>query len=380
MIRTILSGMLVLMVSLAMGQVQTQVIGDSVRIRSNTGTGELILENSTKNVNGFLYNKGNGRTEFRKTLDYTVQGLYDSTVIVWNVANGINASVTLGGTGRTLSITNPEPGYTYTIKVAQDGSGGRTIGTWPTNTQWPGGTAPILTAAAGKYDLVSLYYDGTNYFGTYHQNFLSTPPGVSIYSSDTKSNTGSTVHSLTSVPAGALLVLTTAFEGAQSSCTVTSSPALTWTKRADASAANSGDAEIWTAVFSAGGTISITSDWPAVGTEYQSSVCYVVTNQETSLSIASNTATGQSQPSVALTTTRANSIIFCVTSDYSAQDGGTNRTYRDTSTETLYFRNAVAATFYHYYKLAPTVTGYTEGLTAPAAQQSGTAVVEIRGN
>lgn len=49
-------------------QVQTRVIGDSVFIHSNTGKGELILQNSTDSVNGFLYNKGSGRTEFRRAL------------------------------------------------------------------------------------------------------------------------------------------------------------------------------------------------------------------------------------------------------------------------------------------------------------------------
>lgn len=41
---------------------------DSVRIYNDSCKAELILENSTKNVNGFLYNNGNGRTEFRKAL------------------------------------------------------------------------------------------------------------------------------------------------------------------------------------------------------------------------------------------------------------------------------------------------------------------------
>jgi hypothetical protein len=49
-------------------QLQTQVVGDSVLLHSNGGPAELILENSTRNVSGFLYNKWNGRTEFRKVM------------------------------------------------------------------------------------------------------------------------------------------------------------------------------------------------------------------------------------------------------------------------------------------------------------------------
>ncbi|MFN2458425.1 MAG: hypothetical protein ABR502_09510, partial [Chitinophagaceae bacterium] len=50
----------------ALSQVlQTEIVGDSIRLHNNLNSTELILENSTRNVNGFLHNKGNGRTEFR---------------------------------------------------------------------------------------------------------------------------------------------------------------------------------------------------------------------------------------------------------------------------------------------------------------------------
>src|SRR5687767_794377 len=42
-----------------------KIKADSVKITNDSCTAELILENSTKHVLGFLYNKGNGRTEFR---------------------------------------------------------------------------------------------------------------------------------------------------------------------------------------------------------------------------------------------------------------------------------------------------------------------------
>ncbi|MGE7775618.1 hypothetical protein ACQKLP_12890 [Chitinophaga sp. NPDC101104] len=43
-----------------------QIRADSVRIYNVCDTAELILENRTSQVNGYLFNKGNGRTEFRK--------------------------------------------------------------------------------------------------------------------------------------------------------------------------------------------------------------------------------------------------------------------------------------------------------------------------
>lgn len=110
-------------------------------------------------------------TGWPPAVNYSVQTLTDGATITWNAANGINAIVTLGGTGRTLSITNPVAGMTYTIRIIQDGTGSRTITTWPTNSKWPSGTSPTLSTVANRYDIVVFYYDGTNYYGTYQQNF-----------------------------------------------------------------------------------------------------------------------------------------------------------------------------------------------------------------
>jgi hypothetical protein len=51
-----------------------QIRADSVRIYNTCDTAELIIENRTKDTLGFLYNKGNGRTEFRKLRLKAVNG------------------------------------------------------------------------------------------------------------------------------------------------------------------------------------------------------------------------------------------------------------------------------------------------------------------
>jgi hypothetical protein len=43
-----------------------QIRADSVRIYNVCDTAELIIENRTKDTLGFLFNKGKGRTEFRR--------------------------------------------------------------------------------------------------------------------------------------------------------------------------------------------------------------------------------------------------------------------------------------------------------------------------
>jgi hypothetical protein len=49
---------------------------DSVKVTNTCDTAELIIENYTQNVPGFLFNRGRGRTEFRGAaqLDDTTVG------------------------------------------------------------------------------------------------------------------------------------------------------------------------------------------------------------------------------------------------------------------------------------------------------------------
>ncbi|MDP4262208.1 MAG: hypothetical protein Q8941_06720 [Bacteroidota bacterium] len=212
--------------------------------------------------------------------------------------------------------------------------------------------------------------------GWFWANLNKSPKLAKIFSTDAQSGTGARTHSLTNVPIGALIVITTQSEDDIGDASISSSPSLTWTKRADAQTFNSGNAEIWTATFAAGGSITITSNF---GSNNQSSVAWVITGQESSPGGATKTATFQITDSATITTTRANSILICVSSDWRAVDGS-SRTYRDNATEVYYFFASAATTGYHYYKLAPTVASYKEGLTAPTSPQNGfgTAILEVR--
>ena len=209
-------------------------------------------------------------------------------------------------------------------------------------------------------------------------------PNLAMYGSpDAKFNaTGSTVHNLTSIPAGALLVLSTASQlDTSNNCSVSSSPSLTWTKQVDP-VGSGGSCEIWTAVFEAGGNIDITSAW--IGTTYQSSVCYGFTNQEGTLGGATATGTAQNVPNVNINSTRANSYLIAVTGNWNSPDGGSNGAsivWRGSPTQTSYNRSATDATLVHYYYSASTVQSYAVGWTAPNDPDGGgnTAVLEIRG-
>lgn len=94
--------------------------------------------------------------------------LTDGATIAVNWNNGNVQAVTLGG-NRTFTFSNPISGGRYLIVLKQDGTGSRTV-TWPT-IKWQGGTAPTLTTTAGKVDLITLIWDGTDYFGVASTNF-----------------------------------------------------------------------------------------------------------------------------------------------------------------------------------------------------------------
>lgn len=83
-------------------------------------------------------------------------------------SNGPAHKSTLTG-NCTFTFSNPIAGQAYILKTVGDGTV-RTI-TWPAAVKWVGGTAPTMTGTAGKFDLINFYYDGTNYLGSYTQNY-----------------------------------------------------------------------------------------------------------------------------------------------------------------------------------------------------------------
>lgn len=93
----ILAAMLAIAPALLYAQYVHKIKADSIKITSDSNSGELIIENSTKNVEGFLYNKGNGRTEFRP-----VTGGSTGWQLTGN--NGVTAGQFLGTTDTSKLI------------------------------------------------------------------------------------------------------------------------------------------------------------------------------------------------------------------------------------------------------------------------------------
>ena len=89
------------------------------------------------------------------------------TTINW--LEGNKQAITLND-NVTLTFAAPTGPTNLTLKITQDVGGTNTV-TWPGSVQWAGGSAPTITATGDAVDIVSLYYDGTNYYGAIAQDF-----------------------------------------------------------------------------------------------------------------------------------------------------------------------------------------------------------------
>jgi hypothetical protein len=101
-----------------------------------------------------------------------VKALSDGATIAIDWDNGATQYVTLGATGRTVTFANPREGEVYRFIIIQDGTGSRTITTWPT-VKWLGGTAPTLSTAASAIDIVTLLYCNSTYYGDCSNGFAA---------------------------------------------------------------------------------------------------------------------------------------------------------------------------------------------------------------
>ena len=102
------------------------------------------------------------------TFDENDEGNSSTAVTIdWTLGN--KAKVTMTGNA-TLTFTAPAGETNLLLRIVQDATGSRTI-TWPAAVLWPAGAAPTLTTTANAIDIVTLYYDGTSYYGGYATDY-----------------------------------------------------------------------------------------------------------------------------------------------------------------------------------------------------------------
>lgn len=89
-----------------------------------------------------------------------------TATIDWKAGNNHVVLLSTGAAPCVFTFTAPVSYAHLTIKLTQDAGGNFTV-TWPAEVKWPGGTPPTLSVAAGAIDVITLYYDGSTYFGSY---------------------------------------------------------------------------------------------------------------------------------------------------------------------------------------------------------------------
>jgi hypothetical protein len=67
-----------------------------------------------------------------------------------------------GSTAWTLTLSNPVSGQVYRIVFKQNAAGNGPTPTFNPTVTWKGGSAPTITASAGKHDFATCYYSGAD--------------------------------------------------------------------------------------------------------------------------------------------------------------------------------------------------------------------------
>ena len=107
-----------------------------------------------------------GRTVI-KDLTETVHTLTYGATITPDVANGTVQKVTLTGNVTFSAFSNPVAGQSLTLIVTQDGTGSRTL----TSTMKFSGGLKTLSTVAASIDIITVFYDGTNYYASLGKGF-----------------------------------------------------------------------------------------------------------------------------------------------------------------------------------------------------------------
>jgi hypothetical protein len=134
--------------------------------KTNLGFITDLVDDTTPQLGGDLDCGAN-------TVVFTQQTIASGTSMTVDWGAGNKAYVYLGVTGATMNMTNPSKSCNLTLMIKQNG-GSRTITTWTPSSgsvKWAGGAAPTLSTANGAIDIISFYFDGTDYYGTASLNF-----------------------------------------------------------------------------------------------------------------------------------------------------------------------------------------------------------------
>jgi hypothetical protein len=112
-----------------------------------------------------------GNTEFKNYTEGVVAIGTVGATHTFDLTNGTVQTATLtSGTAATFTMPTATAGKSFVFFVKQPASGSTTTATF-TGVKWSGGTGPTITATLGRLDVISFFADGTNWYGSFIQNF-----------------------------------------------------------------------------------------------------------------------------------------------------------------------------------------------------------------
>jgi len=142
---------------------------------STNGVNTLtVLASSTANAVGNVGIGTTTPTEKLQVAGTVAAPNYTATIQAisgtWNLDLGANATWSLAAGTNTLTINNAKPGMFGMLKLVNAGTSSITL---PTGSKVinNGGGSVLLTQTASAVDILTFYYDGTNYWWTYGNNY-----------------------------------------------------------------------------------------------------------------------------------------------------------------------------------------------------------------
>jgi hypothetical protein len=129
---------------------------------------ENVVEDTTPQLGGELDGQGNTVSNVNlKDYKETNYALSYAATITPDVVNGNVQTITLTDNVTFNAFSNPEAGQSMTLIVKQDATGSRTL----TSSMKFAGGEKTLSTAANSIDIISVFYDGTDYYASLAKGF-----------------------------------------------------------------------------------------------------------------------------------------------------------------------------------------------------------------
>jgi len=144
------------------------------------GDGTTLAFTAAGSANQLLQSNGSSAPTFTSTVtNPTVTNYTESVVAIGTVTSASTISLTSGtvqtatltaSTACTFTMPTATAGKSFVLLLKQAASTGNGTATF-TSVKWGIAGAPVITATAGKMDILTFIADGTNWYGSIAQGY-----------------------------------------------------------------------------------------------------------------------------------------------------------------------------------------------------------------